>query len=213
MSEFVAPAMLGLLLCSTGCRDEGCEDFGGCPSIDSEASAGDYRVELEPTSSMVAYQVGDQLEGGSLLRAEVVMAAEGGDYSPSSPFRATIRRLRISLADLVITTRDGDDVAVEGPEVSLEGPIEVQNEGAGFSIPTGTLAQTCASVGGRRQHQRSRIAEPGEVQVFFTDPQSFTLDISFDLVVRADDDECSELRVETSVHASGSTPFEQVSEE
>jgi len=205
---FIAPAMLGLLLCSTGCHDEGCDDSDGCPSIDDEASAGDYRIELDPTAGMVAYQAGGHLEAGSLLGAEVVMAAEGGDYSASSPFRATIRRLRLSLADLVITTTGGDDVVIEGPEVSFEGPIEIQNEGAGFWIPADTLVQTCASVRGRRQFGKSPLAEPGHLDVYFTAPQSFTLDISFDLVVHAENDECSEFRVETSVFASGLTPFE-----
>jgi hypothetical protein len=206
---FILTATLCGAGASAGCGRGSCDRFGGCPAVDRAATAIDSVVELHDTGS-VSVGAGPATtvlltSGGEAIFSLQVAGCNG---TPDIPCEGTLNRLRIRVQDFDLTTSDGHTSSLTDVVVSVTAPVAIENRGAGYLLPAGVVYQTCATVDGHAQSDAAS-GGPGVLNIDRL-TQDFSFDGEFPMALHANDGDCTELQLPTSVQLAGVKPWAQM---
>lgn len=189
--------------------DGHCNQIWQCASVDSDGGPSDHVVDLG-SGALVSLVAGNQNSVQVLAGGQVVFRQQAPSCVPSAGTSCslTLERLRLELADFRLDLSNGSTLTVAEPVASLVAPIEIQDLGSGFVIPTGSDFQTCATVDGGPQSGRASAPAIGVVTV---DPwrQQLSIDAAVPMLLHADNTECTELSLTLYVLAAGVSPWKQ----
>jgi hypothetical protein len=155
---------LGLVGCTASVE---CGDGGACPTADEKPRAADVNLFFG-TDRWAAYyaESSDEIVTLAVAKGQIVI----------EPGSMTLRRLRVALGPFQYDT-NVDPIDVSELTFSLEAPVKLPPDPvstAWYSVPAGSTVQTCAVVGGVRQHGAVALREPLTVRYYGT--ESLTLD-------------------------------------
>jgi hypothetical protein len=183
-------------LVGVGCGNGDCEDFAGCPRVDADAGPDDFKVTLA-SAGLFVLSAGTPLESVHLQRGgELVFSTEPRDCDfLSEQCTVTVKRLELRLGDLVFGLSDGTALNAKNVVLRLVGPVETEAKSATDHALPASEFQTCLSVDGQRDHGvASAVSTTLHVSRYPSEQLSVDF-VSTELVMHANDDVCSELRV------------------
>ena len=179
--------------------------------VDQPAAAGDDVVELR-AGTLVSFTANGQvsiqvLEGGELIFLPDLPNCKG---SADHACRATLKKLAFHLRDFEADLSDGETLSVKDVVSTVAAPLVLEDDGTGYRIPAATTYQTCATVDGHPDNGQSPSDQDTVLNVDEALEQLEAI-VHFDLVVHANNDNCSEQRVAVAFEVGGNSPWQQAS--
>ena len=186
--------ILVALLCA-GCGQSECEERRACMPAPPAPAAEDVVLQLQSGFVSISAGPGDESDHEPDSSLMVFAPPEADCLGiPDTPCHLLVKHFEIRFAHLKWELTTGDELLVDDALVSLARPADLQDFGGGYLLAAGETFQTCASVDGHRQSAQSTSSLTGHLT--FIEPLSaFAIDATFPMVVRRNDEECSELAV------------------
>jgi len=185
--------ILGALLLA-GCGESECQERRGCAPAPEAPAAEDLVLQLR--SGFVTIAAGGEESDHEADSSMMVLAPPDADCmaTPSTPCHLLLKRFEVRFAHMNWVLSTGDALPVDDAVVSLAQPADLQSFGSDYVLAAGQTFRTCAAVDGHRQSAASTSSMLGRV-TFIDVLSTFAIDATFPMVIRRNDDECSEMAV------------------
>jgi hypothetical protein len=191
---------------ATGCNGGACQETDACPAVDQPATPGDLDLPLEP-GSLVDFTIGGTTSTQELAGGELVVAPSACPDPDSCTM--TVKRLSFRFIPFTLSYSGAatGTVDVEGTVISFEAPLTLTGSVNGFSLPAGTMVDTCSTIDGRSWHASAALAGTQDVLWVFPpysapDAPYATFDGTIPVVLRAGDPHCTRQAFEASFVAT-----------
>jgi hypothetical protein len=178
-------------LVAIGCNSSECEQRRSCKTAAVPGETGDLVFELH--SGSVTFTTDTSESEHEPDSSTMVVTPPDSDCrpGPTAPCSLLLKHFEVGFGHLNLVLTSGEQLPIDDALVSLAEPVELKNFGFNYVIDAGQTFQTCASVDGRRQSARAASAVMGGVG-FSEELGVFTIDATFPMIVRRNDEECSE---------------------
>ena len=182
-------------LLHAGCGQSECEERRACTSTPMTPAAEDIVLQLQGGFVSIATDAGEDSDHEP-DSSVMVLAPPASDCTatPSTPCHLLLKHFEVRFARMNWVFSSGDGLPVDNALVSLGRPADLENFGNGYVLGAGQTFRTCATVDGHRQSAQSTSSLIGLV-TFIDVLGAFGIDATFPMVVKRNDEECSELAV------------------
>ena len=185
--------LAALLLAS--CGQSECEERRACTPTPPAPATEDIVLQLQGGFVSIAADGGVESEHEADSSVMVLAPPESDcRATPATPCHLLLKHFEVRFAHTNWALSTGDDLPVDDTLVSLAQPADLEDFGNGYVLGTGQTFRTCASVDGHRQSAQSISRVIGLV-TFIEVLSAFAIDATFPMVVRRNDEACSELAV------------------
>lgn len=179
-------------LLHAGCGQSECEERRACTPAPVAPAAEDIVLKLQGGFVSIAADAGEQSDHEP-DSSVMVFAPPASDCraTPSTPCHLLLKHFEVRFAHMNWELSNGDGLPVDDMLVSLARPADLEDFGNGYVLGAGQTFRTCATVDGTRQSAQSTSSTIGLV-TFIDFLGAFAIDATFPMVLRLNDEECSE---------------------